>query len=316
MILLVHAYGAAKVASCMRASPDARGWLPTSTTLVAWRRAETADGGADGPTCLTKCQQERSLHQKKRPLAEMIFVTNSLGAVILLTIAGSGGELAKLQERMQTHPTAIVWLLATVVLAYGGSYAFTACIKGFGAVVATGVGICRKFVSVMASYTIFPKPFNVQHVFGILLFFSGMVLSWSQQASSRRANARPKAKRTASSEMQKLAGESTEASPGRTSDSSASADGDVDSDENLDSPSRAMLVATPHGTPGTPTTSVRLSRGRWGQERGEVAGEKQRPAAAWNAGRTQCDGGEADGHSSSHALDSPLENRLAPLGPR
>ena len=42
--------------------------------------------------------QERSLHEKKRPLAEMIFVTNSLGAVILLAIAGSGGELALLHE--------------------------------------------------------------------------------------------------------------------------------------------------------------------------------------------------------------------------
>ncbi len=105
----------------------------------------------------------------------MIFVTNTLGALILLVIAGNGGQvglykssktdaaagtrvqkltqqlaaqLHLLRERLQTHPTAILWLLATVVLAYGGSYAFTACIKGFGAVLATGVGIGRKSVTV------------------------------------------------------------------------------------------------------------------------------------------------------------------------
>ena len=82
------------------------------------------------------CLQERVLHQKQRPLAEMIFVTNLLGALILHAIAANSGEIALLQQRLNTHPPAILWLLATVVLAYGGSYAFTACIKGLGAVVA------------------------------------------------------------------------------------------------------------------------------------------------------------------------------------
>jgi len=187
----------------------------------------------------------------------MIFITNSLGAVILLTTAARGGELSLLHERLHTHPTAILWLLSTVVLAYGGSYAFTACIKGFGAVVATGVGICRKFVSVMASYSIFPKPTNVQHAFGILLFFAGMVLSWSQQASFASKPNKPK--RTSSSQMQRRR-------HGREADDSASS-ADVDSDENLDSPTSSDLVSTPHGTPGTPTpfnTKMRRAHARWG----------------------------------------------------
>ena len=285
--------------------------------------------------------QERSLHEKRRPLAEMIFVTNSLGAVILLAIAASGGELAKLQQRLETHPTAILWLLATVVLAYGGSYAFTACIKGFGAVVATGVGICRKFVSVMASYTIFPKPVNVQHVFGILLFFAGMVLSWSQQASLKRPHGKLKqgkqakqAKRTSSGEAQPSARPADEAelTCGRVSDSSSmGADGDVDSDENFDSPSRGVLVATPHGTPGTPTTAMRPSRGRWGQTVNAASeGEKRRQgegekmahvaaAGAWSEGqKARSDSfGEAGMRSvGEDSLGSPNAGRTAPLGPR
>jgi hypothetical protein len=135
--------------------------------------------------CMTIVWQERALHEKKRPLAEMIFATNSLGAFMLLVMAARNGELDLLAQRFQTSPSSLLWLLVTVMLAYGGSYAFTACIKGFGAVVATGVGICRKFVSVLASYTIFPKPFNTNHGLGILLFFAGMVLSWTNQAVSK-----------------------------------------------------------------------------------------------------------------------------------
>ena len=193
------------------------------------------------------------LHQKQRPLAEMIFVTNLLGALILHAIAANSGEIALLQQRLTTHPTAILWLLATVVLAYGGSYAFTACIKGFGAVVATGVGICRKFVSVLASYTLFPKPFNVQHVFGIALFFAGMVLSWSQQASVKGSGGGKKAKQASRrkaefAELQKAVA----AAPG--SDTSSAG---ADSDGGADSPiARTLLVATPYGTPGTPTPTV------------------------------------------------------------
>ena len=79
---------------------------------------------------------------------------------------------------LQSNPDALLWLLATVSLAYGGSYAFTACIKGFGAVMATGMGICRKFVSVFASYILFPKPFFVQHAAGLVVFFAGLIVSW------------------------------------------------------------------------------------------------------------------------------------------
>lgn len=197
--------------------------------------------------------QERVLHQKQRPLAEMIFVTNLLGALILHAIAANSGEIALLQQRLNTHPTAILWLLATVVLAYGGSYAFTACVKGFGAVVATGVGICRKFVSVLASYTIFPKPFNVQHVFGIALFFAGMVLSWSQQASIKGSGGGKKVKH-ANRRKEELAElqKSVATAPG--SDNSSTG---ADSDSGADSPiARTLLVATPYGTPGTPTPTV------------------------------------------------------------
>ncbi len=50
-----------------------------------------------------------------------------------------------------------------------GTYAFTACIKGFGAVVATGMGIGRKFLSILMSYLIFPKHLLIEHMVSLVV---------------------------------------------------------------------------------------------------------------------------------------------------
>ena len=240
--------------------------------------------------------QERVLHDKQRPLAEMIFLTNVLGAGLLLLIAGQAGEMTMLKDRLHQHPTALLWLLSTVVLAYGGSYAFTACIKGFGAVVATGVGICRKFVSVLASYSIFPKPVNAQHVVAILLFFAGMVLSWSHQISPKTANTDGQARQARGTDTKedKAADEretmddsvttdqslTPHASPHLDAASSSSVDTNADTEvhadtvswgDNADSPTpAAMLLTPPTGSPGTPTVMLGRERARakprWGPE--------------------------------------------------
>ena len=63
--------------------------------------------------------QERALRRERRPLAEMILVTNALGACLLFAIAAARGELGLLAARAERQPAAIPWLLATVSLAYG-----------------------------------------------------------------------------------------------------------------------------------------------------------------------------------------------------
>lgn len=63
--------------------------------------------------------QERALRKEQRSLAEMIFVTNGLGSVLLYVIAGFEGELHLLGRKLQENPRILLWLLATVVLAYG-----------------------------------------------------------------------------------------------------------------------------------------------------------------------------------------------------
>ena len=63
--------------------------------------------------------QERALRKEQRSLAEMIFVTNGMGSVLLYAIAGFEGELHLLGSKLHDKPIILLWLLATVVLAYG-----------------------------------------------------------------------------------------------------------------------------------------------------------------------------------------------------
>ena len=63
--------------------------------------------------------QERALRRERRPLAEMILVTNTLGAGLLFAVAAGRGELRLLASRAEREPAALAWLFSTVSLAYG-----------------------------------------------------------------------------------------------------------------------------------------------------------------------------------------------------
>lgn len=128
---------------------------------------------------LTSTMQEICLRGLQRPLAELMFVTNGIGAVLLIAKSVHHGDALELHERLSQSWDLILWVLATVSLAYGGTYAFTSCIMGFGAVVATGLGIIRKLLSVLLSFVLFPKPFGIAHFLGLLAFFSGLLVAWS-----------------------------------------------------------------------------------------------------------------------------------------
>jgi adenosine 3'-phospho 5'-phosphosulfate transporter B3 len=63
--------------------------------------------------------QERALRRERRPLAEMILVTNALGACLLFAVAAARGELHLLAAKVEREPVALFWLFSTVSLAYG-----------------------------------------------------------------------------------------------------------------------------------------------------------------------------------------------------
>ncbi len=145
---------------------------------------------AVGAEALVSTLQEYCLRKLKRSLSEVLFFTNGLGAVMLSTVSVLHGDAKELHTRLTASSDLFLWVLATVTLAYGGTYAFTSCIQGFGAIVATGLGILRKLLSVVLSFILFPKPFGVSHAAGLAVFFSGLVVAWfADWEKSRSADA-------------------------------------------------------------------------------------------------------------------------------
>ena len=63
--------------------------------------------------------QERSLRREQRSLAGMLYYTNSLGSIVLYFTAAVNGEMHTFLSEIQKTPIALLWLLATVILAYG-----------------------------------------------------------------------------------------------------------------------------------------------------------------------------------------------------
>ena len=63
--------------------------------------------------------QERSLRREQRSLAGMLYYTNSLGSIVLYFTAAVNGEMYTFLSEIQKTPIALLWLLATVILAYG-----------------------------------------------------------------------------------------------------------------------------------------------------------------------------------------------------
>lgn len=66
--------------------------------------------------------QERSLKREHRSLAGMLFYTNGLGSMILYCTATINGEMHTFLSEIKRTPIALMWLLATVVLAYGSVF--------------------------------------------------------------------------------------------------------------------------------------------------------------------------------------------------
>ena len=63
--------------------------------------------------------QERVLRGGQGSLVEMLLVTNGLGSLLLYGVAAANGELRVFKDEIGRRPPSLLWLLVTVVLAYG-----------------------------------------------------------------------------------------------------------------------------------------------------------------------------------------------------
>ena len=87
-------------------------FLSTVTGIIVAGTATVLEG-------IVSNLQERSLGREHRSLSEMLFITNGMGAILLFGVALCRGEVHALAASVRQDPATLLWLLATVTLAYG-----------------------------------------------------------------------------------------------------------------------------------------------------------------------------------------------------
>jgi adenosine 3'-phospho 5'-phosphosulfate transporter B3 len=116
--------------------------------------------------------QERTMAEACMSPGTLLLLQTAFASGLSLAVAAAVGELQPGLEALRSGPYATQ--LSLRILAYGavmlgGTAAVLALVHEFGAAPAVLVTLLRKCCSLAASYVLFPKPLNGQHLLGIAL---------------------------------------------------------------------------------------------------------------------------------------------------
>jgi len=134
---------------------------------------------------LTANMQEHILQQQKRPVAEMVSVSNGLGMLVVLVVCMVTGELTGAIALCMKEPSVLGMLLVQAGSGYLGVGFYLALVSGFGGATAITVTTCRKVATIIISFFAFPKPFDMMYVYTAALVGGGI---WLSVVAKRKPN--------------------------------------------------------------------------------------------------------------------------------
>jgi len=105
---------------------------------------------------------------------ELVFFSHLIGGIIILFISIIMGEFISAVAFTIKHIEILVWLLGSILLAYAGLHFVLGLIKIFGSYVAMTVTSCRKVVSIVLSFILFPKQLTSYFLLSSILIFTGL----------------------------------------------------------------------------------------------------------------------------------------------
>jgi len=120
--------------------------------------------------------QERVMHDYKVSEDELVFYSNLIGCIILLSITYLVGELGAGFIYCYEQPYAYVWMGIILSTSYIGIRFVLGVMKIHGSFVAMTVTSCRKVVSITLSFILFPKPLTLHFLVASFLVFLGLSL--------------------------------------------------------------------------------------------------------------------------------------------
>eukprot|EP00698_Gefionella_okellyi_P020257 TRINITY_DN633_c0_g1_i1.p1 TRINITY_DN633_c0_g1~~TRINITY_DN633_c0_g1_i1.p1 ORF type:complete len:340 (+),score=58.76 TRINITY_DN633_c0_g1_i1:56-1075(+) len=111
---------------------------------------------------------ERTLRNWPDSMADIMIYSHLFAGIGQTIITISIGELLPAMEFCISNPAAFVVILLHAVLGYAVVFVSVTLVQRFSAVVAIMVASTRKFVSMIMSFVVFPKPFSWNYiVFGV-----------------------------------------------------------------------------------------------------------------------------------------------------
>lgn len=134
--------------------------------------------------------QERILKGYDASISEAVLFSNSIGLLFVFVVIILNGEVIPAMKYFAESPYAFFLLAFRSVTYLLGALAANVLTKEYGTGAATAVGTARKSLTLLISFALFPKPFHINYVFGVLAFISADALYLHMSASKAEKRAR------------------------------------------------------------------------------------------------------------------------------
>ncbi|KAL7444596.1 hypothetical protein ACHAXM_009514 [Skeletonema potamos] len=138
--------------------------------------------------------QEQLLQSAKVNTSELIFVSNSIMCLVLVAYTTYSGELIAAWNYCLLHMDALGILFCQGVCAYFGLQCYLAIIRDHGGVAGVLFANARKVCTILLSFILFSKPFNVRHFLGLVLVFVGVYLGYKGKQPKKKGAQQKKRK--------------------------------------------------------------------------------------------------------------------------
>ena len=132
--------------------------------------------------------QEQLLQSAKVNTSELIFVSNAIMCLVLVVYTMYSGELIAAWNYCRLHIDASMILIGQGLCAYFGLQSYLAIIRDHGGVAGVLFANARKVCTILLSFLLFSKPFNVRHFLGLILVFVGVYLGYIGKQQQKKNN--------------------------------------------------------------------------------------------------------------------------------
>jgi adenosine 3'-phospho 5'-phosphosulfate transporter B3 len=133
--------------------------------------------------------QEEVLQKYEASNEEMMLYSNLLGGILAFIGICITGEIKCALVFLSSEKWLFFALFLRTVVVYCGVWCINEMIRDFGVVMATFVTTVRKVLSIILSFTLFPKPFIPLYTWAVFVFALGLVIKvyydWKRTRQNR-----------------------------------------------------------------------------------------------------------------------------------